>query len=423
MKALHYSALLKNKFTRNRREDTLREAPKVVYILSFINNDGGLITKLARRYGRDFLLFYTSQMTDEAQRLKTLVNGEMRLMEYSHRELVIGSAFQLLEATRVIVADNYYPEFAALSTKVLSNDPALSTLKKGKHISDQSKETNERSIIQIWHATGAIKCFGWGDPKTMLRNASDRRRFQQVYDSFTDIVVGSEMMADIFKHSWRIPDVKFQFLGTPRTDELQPGMNNNRRYTDGRLASNNIRKQILYVPTYRDSITELEQILTEIFRVFSRLAAKQKFIVKLHPHVMDQLSSERLISFVGSENISLTDAPLIELIEKCDGLITDYSSCVFDFMLRHPDAPYLFYCPDLQQYRKTTGIQDVFFQEMTARLAQNQEELFTLLESLGRTTDSLYLNTDDVAIRRRWHQYNDGNAVPRLMNLIAARLE
>src|SRR5690606_31530072 len=51
--------------------------------------------------------------------------------------------------------------------------------------------------IQLWHAAGAIKKFGWSDPETLERHPKAKKRFQQVYDKFTYIPVGSIQMAEI----------------------------------------------------------------------------------------------------------------------------------------------------------------------------------------------------------------------------------
>ena len=44
------------------------------------------------------------------------------------------------------------------------------------------KRRSTQRLIQLWHASGAIKAFGWGDPQTQQRGTAAQRRFQAVYD-------------------------------------------------------------------------------------------------------------------------------------------------------------------------------------------------------------------------------------------------
>ncbi|MSE22670.1 CDP-glycerol glycerophosphotransferase family protein, partial [Lactobacillus parabuchneri] len=80
----------------------------------------------------------------------------------------------------------------------------------------QSKRTK---IVQIWHADGAIKKFGWEDPTTESRSRSDKRRFQQVYDHFDEYIVGSKAMGNVFVNSYHENFDRIKLLGYPRSDQ------------------------------------------------------------------------------------------------------------------------------------------------------------------------------------------------------------
>src|SRR5690606_13594583 len=62
----------------------------------------------------------------------------------------------------------------------------------------------EVKCVQLWHAAGAIKKFGWGDPETHTRSPRAKARFQKVYDQFQYIPVGSNQMADIFTEAFQL---------------------------------------------------------------------------------------------------------------------------------------------------------------------------------------------------------------------------
>ncbi|KAF1293083.1 CDP-glycerol glycerophosphotransferase family protein [Candidatus Enterococcus leclercqii] len=388
---------------------------RVAYIISFADNDAGLICRLAEYYGSGFLLCYTPAMGTAVAAIEAkLPEGQsLNKAVYTPKGLLLGQTLRQLKQAQVILVDNYFPELAVLSAP-------------------------QRSIIQLWHATGAIKEFGWGDPKTAQRSQGDQRRFQQVYDSFTHVVVGSEAMATVFKECYRLKDNVICRIGAPRTDAFQPAViaENSSQMTPVNSAS--ARKRILYVPTYRDTIEEMSTVLNEAFAVFAQEAKHLDFLVKLHPHAADKITMPQ------ADNIHTATGTLEQLMADCDGLITDYSSCVFDFMLIQPAQPYLFFCPDLAHYQATTGLQGNFLIQMKPRIASSAADLAMLLQTIdaetgehlktattsGETTiataasksDSVSEIFDADQVRTTWHQYNDGQAVNRLLSLVAQLL-
>ena len=75
-------------------------------------------------------------------------------------------------------------------------------------------------VIQLWHANGAIKRFGWEDPRTLKRSYSDQRRFQKVYARFNQFVVASKARGQVFERSYHVPFKRMRLLGYPRSDQL-----------------------------------------------------------------------------------------------------------------------------------------------------------------------------------------------------------
>lgn len=356
---------------------------RVCYLLSFGDNDGGAIDALQQRYGTDFLLAYTPQMAEVAKRYAA--KGVV-ITPFSPRAFCMGKSWRQIASCQIIIADNYYPELAAL------NQP-------------------QRKIIQIWHATGALKAFGWQDPKTKQRSQADQVRFQKVYDSLTDIVVGSRAMGKVFEAAYRIDPARVRYLGAPRTDVLQQPVTALQK-TQGE------QPRVLYVPTYRDSLEELQAVLTSAFRAFQ--TSDHQILVKLHPHVAQQLKA-----LPTPVNVQLVTTDLVTLFDQSTFLVTDYSSCLFDFMLRRPGQGICLYCPDLAHYAATTGLQPDFTKVWQPWLAQNFEELATKLEvdsSLPQTAVREQLLKQQQALADQWHEYNTGQAVSRLLDLVAGYL-
>lgn len=356
---------------------------RVCYLLSFADNDGGAIDALQQRYGTDFLLAYTSQMAEVA---KSYAAKGVVITPFSPRAFCKGKSWRQIASCQIIIADNYYPELAAL------NQP-------------------QRKIIQIWHATGALKAFGWQDPKTKQRSQADQVRFQKVYDSLTDIVVGSRAMGKVFEAAYHIDPARLRYLGAPRTDVLQPVALANTVLTAEPTT-------VLYVPTYRDSLEEMRAVLTSAFHAFQN--SGMQVLVKLHPHLARQLSDVETPT-----NVRLVTGDLLALFDQSAYLVTDYSSCVFDFMLRRPGRGICLYCPDLEHYADTPGLQSDFKVDWQPWLAQSPKELAVKLQAASQPnnekTDKLFLQQQ--ALSQKWQEYNTGQAVEGLLALVARYLQ
>lgn len=355
----------------------------VCYLLSFAANDGGAIEALYQQYGANFLLAYTPQMAEVAASYGA---KGVAITPFTPRALSLGNGWRQIASCQIIIADNYYPELAAL------NQP-------------------QRKIIQIWHATGALKAFGWQDPKTKQRSQADQVRFQKVYDSLTDIVVGSRAMGKVFEAAYHIDPARLRYLGAPRTDVLQPTALANTVLTAEPTT-------MLYVPTYRDSLEEMRTVLTSAFHAFRN--SDKQVLVKLHPHLARQLSDIETPT-----NVRLVTGDLLALFDQSVYLVTDYSSCVFDFMLRRPGQGICLYCPDLEHYADTTGLQPDFKVDWQPWLAQSPKELAVKLQAASQPnnekTDKLFLQQQ--ALSQKWQEYNTGQAVEGLLALVARYLQ
>lgn len=120
----------------------------------------GLIRALYEHYGQRLIVFFGGNAARQASELaETGVHTE----PLTTRNMAVNGAVGYMKSAAVMVVDNYVAELAAIPESI--------------------------EVYQIWHAAGAIKNFGWDDPATSQRPAADQRRFQEVYNHFTHIVV------------------------------------------------------------------------------------------------------------------------------------------------------------------------------------------------------------------------------------------
>ena len=133
-------------------------------------------------------------------------------------------------------------------------------------------------------------------------------------------------------------------IGHPRNDVIVR--------TAGRAASGGPRT-LLYVPTFRDD-GDMECYLTDFAEVVSALERRWpgewRVQARLHPNLRKK---GRRLRFKG-EVEDVTDHPDIqELLAAADVVVSDYSSCMFDFALS--GRPAFVYAPDREKYETDRG--------------------------------------------------------------------
>lgn len=164
--------------------------PAAVFLLSFANQEPLVLAlaEAAARTNTGFVVYYLPQCQETAARLAA--RGVQVVAFHDGFKFVLTQLKPVMHA-RLLFCDNYYAFLAGCHFK------------------------SSTTVVQVWHANGAIKTFGWQEARTKLRSAADKRRFQQVYDQFDEILVGSKQMAQVFAASYHIPESRCVKLGYP----------------------------------------------------------------------------------------------------------------------------------------------------------------------------------------------------------------
>ena len=214
------------------------------------------------------------------------------------------------------------------------------------------KFRKEVKCIQLWHAAGAIKKFGWSDPETSARSERAKLRFQQVYDRFQYIPVGSQQMADIFTESFHVDQSHFIYTGVPQTDFYFDPAAKAKAYTMlmdlyPAIAG---KKVVLYAPTFRKNSLHSMKVQLDVEELLDKLDDHHVLLIRLHPSVQE------VTNFKEHPRVLLVnDYPhLSDLLVISDILITDYSSIPVEFSLLGKKM--IFFTYDLTDYGKTQGI-------------------------------------------------------------------
>ncbi|MDK1727607.1 CDP-glycerol glycerophosphotransferase family protein [Dellaglioa algida] len=364
-----------------------KKSDNVSYLMSF----GGNIDFIQRLNERclarkqHLIVFYRPSMELEAIEIQKI--GIETKMFVENISFVL-NLIPLISKSSLLFVDNYFAFLATMYTK---------------------KSTK---IVQLWHANGAIKSFGWDEPKTNNRSDSDKKRFQAVYDQFDNFIVGSTKMGAVFEQSYHIDTDRILEIGYPASDKFQNIDWQNKMKNNIFASYPNLKnkKVILYAPTYRENISgDVALELPEDFSNIQKLLDDEtKLIIKLHPHLRDK--EIELKSILSKDIVWVDDYSTGELLTITNCLITDYSSVVFDFSLLPNAEQILFYCFDYQIYKDSIGIQSEFQEWAPGPIVQTMNELvnaYQKVQNSDRQLDTFNL---------LWNTANDGYATKRVLD-------
>ncbi|WP_280521782.1 CDP-glycerol glycerophosphotransferase family protein [Desemzia incerta] len=354
---------------------------RIVYLMSFPKNDNGFLEALITENPTiEIVILFEKNCEEEAIKFK---EAGVSLMPISSSIDFLRKAVPILMQAKIILCDNYFPFLAGLYP---------------------NKET---TIIQIWHANGAIKRFGLEDPTALKRSFFDHLRFKQVYKRFNEYIVGSEMMGRVFQKSYGASKSSIKPLGNPRTDIYfnKVLMDEKREFFFDQYPELKDKKIILYAPTYRNGLED--DYPFDVRRLYQALGNEYAVLMKKHPHVLSRpIANEYKEFFYGD----LSQHKIEDLLVVTDILITDYSSIPFDFTLLDNAKNILFYCYDLEEYDQITGLQKDFKEWAPGEIVQTMDELIVQIKK------ETY--NDFVEFNDKWNTYNDGYAIKHLIEHI-----
>ena len=259
--------------------------------------------------------------------------------------------------------------------------------------------------IQLWHAAGAIKTFGFEDESVRNRSKGAIRRFKKVYDRFSHVVVGSDEMAGIFNRSFGVEPNRIVKTGIPRTDLFfnKAEQEEMKEKLYGVFPILRDKKVILYAPTFRDNQKNEGEYPLDAETLLQTLGTEYVLMIKNHP-VITHTPSKHLEGSV----IDVSDYKDVNhLLLLTDILITDYSSIPFEFSLM--EKPMIFYAYDLEEYTEARGIQGNYHEIVPGPVAKNTEDIIQYIQE-----DLFDVNTL-TNYKKKWNTYSNGQSAFNLV--------
>ncbi len=223
------------------------------------------------------------------------------------------------------------------------------------------RKRQETKVIQLWHACGCYKKFGYDAADDIPENYHGGN----VYRNADLVTVSGEAAVGPFSSAMRLPESCVRPLGVSRTDLYRSGtwVKKCKERFYSRYPDAEAKKVVLWAPTFRGNAGDPENISIDIWKLQEELGEEYLVLTRLHPHMMRQKLPE--------EKDASCPIPTEELYPVTDVLIADYSSLIYEYLLF--SKPAVLYCPDLDEYRSGRGFY-MDISEIPGEIVTQQDE-------------------------------------------------
>lgn len=218
-------------------------------------------------------------------------------------------------------------------------------------------------VIQIWHALGAIKKFGYQTIGLFEGSNEKTAKNMCMHKNYDLITCASQKTKEFYSEAFKQDTQKIAVIGMPRIDLIlkpepelkEKFLNDYPKFSD--------KKIILYVPTFRKGEEVNYKPLSNI--------DKSRFALIVKPHILSEsgVDNEFLV-----KNYSTLD-----LMKISDYIITDYSAVSFEAALLN--KPLYFYLYDIDNYSNNRGLNIDIAKEMKSSSFKNADDLIKSIEN------------------------------------------
>lgn len=252
----------------------------------------------------------------------------------------------------------------------------------------------EVKVLQLWHASGAIKKFG----NEVTRDYEIRN-----YDY---IISNSDYFKKPYSKSFNVNEDKVISTGIPRTDRLfnKKVLKQYRKQMYHQFPILRNKKIILYAPTFRGRMgTKFHIPILDLDALAKNLGKDYVILYRLHPLLKKDLN------FKNENIIDMQNVGLYKLFSITDFLISDYSAIMIDYCIFN--KPLILYVPDLVEYKKEVGL-NIDDKLIPGTKCYNTTQVYRAIKQ------NSYNSEANEKFKKLMFKYQDGKSLERVINLI-----
>ena len=279
--------------------------------------------------------------------------------------LVLRELYHLARC-RVFVIDRYDPVISLLDFKCEPTE-----LRDALHLEFPS----EPIVIQLWHAFGAFKKFGYQALDIAEGHSSDEAALFRIHRNNSWVICSGEGARKAFAEAFACPIERVLPLGRPEYRKMCDLHDAVRFAKVGKSNGAGAKCTVLFAPTIRkydkavDPFADLRDTADQVFQ-----SSKYEVVWSVHPLTAGKDAG-------GDVPTNLIDADIV---------ITDYSSIVYEAYLLGKMVG--FYAPDIAHYRSSPGLNADPALLCPGITASSPGELACLLEQWSTDRDAYPLD-------------------------------
>lgn len=275
------------------------------------------------------------------------------------------------------------------------------------------KKRKKQKYIQTWHGGNIPFKLIEGECEDYL--SQDYLVSSKLDSKQTDYILSnSDLRSSIYRNSfWLNDSCEILEFGIPRNDVYFNAGIEKIRNIKSKLFDSDRVSVLTYAPTFRDNGSmDAYNIDVEALRkvLIDKFGGDWRIVLRLHPNV-----AKKSDIFVYNDYIingsNISDPQELFLIS--DILISDYSSCICDFMLMK--KPVFLYVPDLDDYVRSCRDLRPIYHELPFDYCKDNK---SLLDSIIEFSRDSYLHSLDDFLSKKCKFFDDGNASRKVVDLI-----
>ncbi len=273
----------------------------------------------------------------KCKKISSSINDSMRTQgHYSNTFNLIKKVFSNLKSTLSYYFSLYDQMVSIASSKVIIVDGYNLPVSLLKH----KKGTK---VIQMWHALGAIKKFGYQSIGKVDGINPTVARILKMHANYDYVISGSEGMNKYFAEAFNVPIEKVLAIGTPSIEFLKKKDNKITKKIKEKYPALKNKINVLYSPTFRNEKNyNYEELINNTD--FTKI----NLIITNHFKVEERATDPRVI------NINSNEFQTFDILKIVDYVITDYSALMIDAAVINKKI--LLYVYDYDEYKKNNGV-------------------------------------------------------------------
>ncbi len=205
------------------------------------------------------------------------------------------------------------------------------------------KHKKDTCVIQIWHALGAIKKFGYQVIGNKDGVSSKVAKILKMHNNYDYVLSSVESMNPYFSEAFNVSKDKILTIGTPMVDYMIKGDYKATKEIYKKYPVLKEKENVLYSPTFRN---DKRSGLKELIKNFD--FSKYNLIITFHPKVYEEIDDKRIIKISPREFLTY------DVLKVADYVITDYSALIIDALLAKKKI--LLYVYDYYKYKEDNGL-------------------------------------------------------------------